>query len=74
MKKKGTVWINTTQNEDTPFITIADDGLPSLRNTMPRYLPPFSTKQGQNSGLGLSICHNIIKDDHGIVDIKKDSV
>ncbi|MDY7037133.1 MAG: ATP-binding protein, partial [Thermodesulfobacteriota bacterium] len=34
------------------------------------FTPFFSTKRGQNSGLGLSIAHNIIKDHHGTVDIK----
>jgi len=71
MEEKGIVRIKTAQNEDTVIITIADDGPGIPQEHLPKIFNPFfSTKEGQNSGLGLSICYNIIKDHHGTVDIK----
>ncbi|MCK4486692.1 MAG: response regulator [Desulfobacterales bacterium] len=71
MEEKGIVRIKTAQNEDTVIITIADDGPGIPQEHLPKIFTPFfSTKEGQNSGLGLSICYNIIKDHHGTVDIK----
>jgi signal transduction histidine kinase len=68
-EQKGTVWIKTAQNEDAVIITIADDGPGIPEEHLDKIFTPFfSTKEGQNSGLGLSICYNIIKDHHGTVD------
>lgn len=71
IEEKGTVRIKTTQNGDTVVISIADDGPGIPKEHLPKIFTPFfSTKEGQNSGLGLSICYNIIKAHHGTVDIK----
>ena len=71
IEEKGTVRIKTTQNKNTVTITIADDGPGIPQEHLPKIFTPFfSTKEGQNSGLGLSICYNIIKAHHGTVDIK----
>ena len=70
IEEKGTVRIKTTQNEETVDITIADDGPGIPQEHLPKIFTPFfSTKEGKNSGLGLSICYNIIKDHQGTVDI-----
>jgi len=71
MEQKGTVWIKTAQDEDTVIITIADDGPGIPQEHLDKVFTPFfSTKEGQNFGLGLSICYNTIKDHDGTVDMK----
>jgi len=71
MEQKGTVWIKTAQDEDTIIITIADDGPGIPQEHLDKVFTPFfSTKEGQNFGLGLSICYNTIKDHDGTVDMK----
>jgi signal transduction histidine kinase len=71
MEQKGTVRIKTAQDEDTVIITIADDGPGIPQEHLDKIFTPFfSTKEGHNFGLGLSICYNIIKAHHGNVDIK----
>ncbi|MFH1673117.1 MAG: ATP-binding protein [Pseudomonadota bacterium] len=70
MEEKGTVRIKTAQDEDNVTITIADDGLGIPQEHLSKIFTPFfSTKDSQNSGLGLSICYNIIKAHHGTVDV-----
>jgi signal transduction histidine kinase len=71
MEQKGSVWIKTAQNEDKVTITVADDGPGIPQEHLAKIFTPFfSTKEGHNFGLGLSICYNTIKDHHGTVDIK----
>ena len=71
IEQKGAVRIKTAKNGDKVIITIADDGPGVPQEHLDKIFTPFfSTKKDKNSGLGLSIAHNIIKDHHGSVDIK----
>ncbi|MCK5655866.1 MAG: response regulator [Candidatus Aureabacteria bacterium] len=72
MKHKGTIWIKTSQKEDKVLITVADDGpgIP-MEHFDKIFTPFFSTKkEGHNTGLGLSICYNIIRSHYGTIDVK----
>ncbi len=71
-EERGKIHIGTTQAENNVLISIADDG-PGIpeENLDKIFLPFFSTKEKEvNTGLGLSICYNIIKDHHGKIDVK----
>jgi signal transduction histidine kinase len=72
IEEKGKIHIQTTQVEDNVLISIADDG-PGIPEEYHDkiFLPFFSTKEKEiNTGLGLSICYNIIKNHHGTIDVK----
>ena len=69
---RGEINIETTQDGNNVRITLADDG-PGIpeENLDKIFLPFFSTKEKEiNTGLGLSICYNIIKNHHGNIDVK----
>ncbi len=68
----GEINIKTTQGENDVRISIADDGPGIAEENLEKiFLPFFSTKEKKiNTGLGLSICYNIIKNHHGKIDVK----
>jgi len=71
IEEKGTIRIETAQTEDNVLISIADDG-PGIQeeNLDKIFAPFFSTKEKEiNTGLGLSICYNIIKNHHGDIHV-----
>ncbi len=72
MKHKGTIWIKTSQKEDKALITVADDGPGIPIEHFDKIFTPFfsSKKEGHNTGLGLSICYNIIRSHYGTIDVK----
>ncbi len=71
IEKKGTIWIKTTQNADEVRVSIADNGPGIPEENLDKIFSPFfSTKEKDlNTGLGLSICHNIIMAHHGIIKV-----
>jgi signal transduction histidine kinase len=72
IEQKGKIHISTRQAENEALISIADDGPGIPEDKLDKiFLPFFSTKEKEiNSGLGLSICHNIIKNHHGKIDVR----
>ncbi|MCK4947683.1 MAG: response regulator [Candidatus Aureabacteria bacterium] len=72
MKHKGTIWIKTSQKEDKVLITVADDGPGIPMEHLDKIFTPFfsTKKEGHNTGLGLSICYNIIRSHYGTIDVK----
>ena len=66
MNHKGTLTIRTSGTEDTVRVSIGDTGGGIPKNIQPRLFEPFFTTKeaGEGSGLGLSICREII-DAHG---------
>ena len=66
------VRISTKHEDDKVFITISDDGPGIPAEYIDKIFSPFfSTKpEGENTGLGLSICYSIINAHHGTIDVK----
>lgn len=56
---------------DVVMIRIKDDG-PSLdlKNLNDVFLPFYSTKAGENMGLGLYICYNLAKNNNGTIEVE----
>ena len=75
IEKTGTVRIRTSQDGDQVRISLADDGPGIPEENLDKIFSPFFTTKEKtvNTGLGLSICHNIIKNHHGSLDVKSAS-
>ena len=74
MTVPGLVRISTWHEDDKVFITVNDNG-PGIRaeHLDKIFSPFFSTKpEGENTGLGLSICYGIINAHHGTIEVKSE--
>ena len=63
--------ISSAAKDDALFITIADSGSgipPNLRNQI---FDPFYTTKSGGTGIGLSICHRIVADHGGSLDVSE---
>lgn len=71
MTGPGVIRISTFCIEDKVVIVVSDNGPGiSAENLDKIFTPFFSTKpEGKNSGLGLSICYNIIHGHHGVMSV-----
>ncbi|MBI9096147.1 MAG: ATP-binding cassette domain-containing protein [Sphaerochaeta sp.] len=73
MKNGGNIWIALDASEDGNdiIIRIRDDG-PGLilEHINDVFLPFYSTKAGENIGLGLYLCHNLAKNNHGDIQVE----
>jgi len=71
IEEKGTIWVRTIPSADDVKISIADDGSGIPEGNLDKIFSPFfSTKEKElNTGLGLSICYNIIMAHHGTIDV-----
>jgi two-component system, NtrC family, sensor kinase len=74
MIQPGEVRISTLHENDTVIITVKDNGLGIAAENIDKIFTPFfSTKgEGENSGLGLSICYSIIKEHNGTIEVQSD--
>jgi len=72
MEGEGVIRIKTDQDENQVRIRIEDSGPGILPDHLGKIFTPFfSTKEKQNGhGLGLSICHRIVRNHHGTIDVK----
>ncbi|KAA5543142.1 response regulator [Roseiconus nitratireducens] len=72
---KGTITIRTCAEQDHAVIEIADQGCGISDLHLPRVFEPFFTTQpvGQGKGLGLAICHGIIRDHDGTIEVYSQS-
>ncbi|MFH1075306.1 MAG: ATP-binding protein, partial [Pseudomonadota bacterium] len=72
---KGIVWIKTFQDNDFAVISIKDNGSGIPQENLDKIFAPFfSTKEKElNTGLGLSICHNIIHAHHGTIKVNSET-
>lgn len=70
----GIVQIRTNHEDDKVLITVSDNGPGIPAEHIDKIFSPFfSTKaEGENSGLGLSICYGIIKAHHGTIEVKSE--
>ena len=74
MTEPGQVWVSTRHEDDKVLITVSDDGPGIPAEHLDKIFSPFfSTKaEGQNTGLGLSICYSIIKAHHGTIEVQSE--
>ena len=60
-----TIWIDTKFDGQSAFIHITDNGSGMSEETLARLFEPLYTTNPQGSGLGLSICQEIVEERHG---------
>jgi signal transduction histidine kinase len=74
MIEPGLVRISTNHEDDKVVITVNDNGPGIPADTIDKIFSPFfSTKpEGENTGLGLSICYSIINAHHGTIEVKSE--
>jgi two-component system NtrC family sensor kinase len=67
--KPGEIWVSTRQQDRTVQVVIEDTGKGIPADLLPRIFEPFFTTKlpGQGTGLGLSVCHQIIKQHGGTI-------
>jgi PAS domain S-box-containing protein len=60
-----TIWIDVKVNNQSALIRITDNGVGMSEETLSRLFEPLYTTSPQGSGLGLSICQEIVEERHG---------
>jgi two-component system, LuxR family, sensor kinase FixL len=60
-----TIWIDAKFDGQSAFIRITDNGSGMSEETLSRLFEPLYTTNPQGSGLGLSICREIVEERHG---------
>lgn len=73
-KEHGDVWITIRKDAKYAYIEIEDNGKGMTEETKNKIFNPFFTTKpvGQGTGLGLSISYKVIKNHHGIIDVKSE--
>jgi signal transduction histidine kinase/CheY-like chemotaxis protein len=71
---QGTLLVKTEYVDDTIRILFKDDGPGILKENIDRIFEPFFTtrKVGEGTGLGLSVCHGIIKEHNGRIYVRSE--
>lgn len=64
MPNGGTIKIKALKQDDSVRIEIEDDGEGMLPEVLEKIFDPFFTTKAEGTGLGLAVCHNIIRE-HG---------
>ena len=70
--RTGKVWITTSCDESSLFVTIRDDGKGISEEALPKIFDPFFTTKdvGEGTGLGLSISYGIIEKHRGEITVE----
>jgi two-component system NtrC family sensor kinase len=70
--EQGTIKIQTQWNDSQVRITINDSGCGIPKEELKRIFEPFFTRKpvGEGTGLGLFICHTIVKKHMGEISVK----
>lgn len=68
----GAIEVGASADEDTLFISIKDNGHGIAPENMDKIFNPFFTTKppGQGTGLGLSLCHNLVSGMSGRIDVE----
>ena len=71
-KKPGEIFISTKFNDDKFIISVIDNGKGISQEKLTRIFEPFFTTKsaGRGTGLGLSVCHRIIKKHGGLISVE----
>jgi signal transduction histidine kinase len=64
--------IKTYRKEDNVVLAFQDEGCGISPDVMPKIGTPFFTTKGNGTGLGLSVCYNIVKQHKGIIDVESE--
>ena len=65
------IGITTDLYNDSIVIKIGDSGTGIPFEDREKIFDPFYTTKNDGSGIGLSICHRIISDHHGTIDVSE---
>ncbi|MCG8635290.1 MAG: transporter substrate-binding domain-containing protein [Desulfobacterales bacterium] len=68
-KKKGHIRISSRQEKEKIILRVEDDGPGVSREVRQKVFDPFFTTKSHSTGIGLSLCHRIITDHKGKLDI-----
>jgi two-component system NtrC family sensor kinase len=70
----GEIWVTTRRQENEVQVVIEDTGKGIPPEILPRIFEPFFTTKlpGQGTGLGLSVCHQIIKQHNGQIHVESE--
>ncbi len=69
MPNGGQITIGLGQNEETVTIDVSDTGRGMTEEEIARCFDPFYSTKAENSGLGLSVCHGIMQQHSGSIEI-----
>lgn len=74
MDERGTITLRTYQKENYVCVEIADNGHGIAPENLRKIFDPFFTTKpvGQGTGLGLSVCHEIIKNHQGEILVRSE--
>ncbi len=66
-RQTGIITVKGEARGDRLYVHVSDNGVGIEKDTMTRIFDPFFTTRdvGQGMGLGLSVCHTIVKNHHG---------
>jgi signal transduction histidine kinase len=69
--KSGALTITTSCNDESVIIEVKDNGCGIRENNLKHIFEPFFTTKavGEGTGLGMSICYDIIKKHHGSISV-----
>ena len=70
MDTGGTLTLESRATADQVIFLIGDDGPGMAPQTLSRIFDPFFTTRRRGTGLGLTICHNIIQAHQGCIDVR----
>ena len=68
-QKQGHIRISSRQEKEKIFIRVEDDGPGVSKDIRQKVFDPFFTTKSHSTGIGLSLCHRIITDHNGKLDI-----
>jgi len=72
--KSGALTITTSCNDESVIIEVKDNGCGIRENNLKHIFEPFFTTKavGEGTGLGMSICYDIIKKHHGSISVESE--
>ena len=73
MPKGGNIYISAKSTDNNKIeICIEDEGAGISKENLKNIFNPFFTTKDEGTGLGLGICHNIIKNHNGTIEIESE--
>lgn len=69
INEKGIIWIYTSEDEDTKTLFIENSGSNISESKIGQVFYPFFTTKVKGTGLGLYICYQLMKENHGSIEI-----